>query len=209
MFILSKKTLILMTLLCVSIPSIKVGAKFESTEYGTTAGVILAQERILQEAQATVTESQTEVVKECEPQWIEMGVPSNNSFKSYMDKNCLTNISSAQYALKSEYLDSASGIMMVDDRYVVAVGTYYATKVGTRIDLVMQNESVVPCIVGDIKADCDTDALNQQHTIDGSVVEFIVDTNRLVSEAKQRGDTSYADPNLMGEIASIRVYLEN
>ena len=75
---------------------------------------------------------------------------------------------------------------MVDGRYCVAVGTYYAKNVGDYIDVYMENGNVIPCIVADFKADIHTDKSNRYHTGgywkgryyegDGSVIEFVVDT---------------------------------
>lgn len=173
-----------------------------------TAGVFSATVIDLTEL-PTVENTEVEVVAEPEPQWVEMDVPSNNSFKSYMGAHKITDTNSAQYQFKSEYLDSACGIKLVDNRYTIAIGTYYTETIGTRVDLVMCNGSVVPCIVGDVKADDDTDAMNRQHNVDKSVVEFIVNIDTLSSEAKSHGDASYCDPRLMGEIKAIRVYKEN
>jgi hypothetical protein len=91
----------------------------------------------------------------------------------------------------------------------VAVGTYYTETIGTRVDLVMESGEVVPCIVGDVKKNKDTDATNRQHNVDGSVIEFVVNANALSLETKSHGDCSWADPRLMGEIKAIRVYKEN
>lgn len=155
-----------------------------------------------------ITEAnEVEVVAEEEPQWVEMSVPSNNSFKSYMDYRTITDKTSAQYALLSSYENTACGIMSVDGRYTIAVGSYYSTEIGTRIDVVMQNGSIVPCILADCKNDIHTDSSNQQHRYDKSVVEFIVDTPNLVG--RDMGDCSYSDERLMGEIKALRVYIEN
>ena len=182
--------------------------KDNGVEPSTTAGAISATVVDLAEL-PTVENTEVEVVAEPEPQWVEMDVPSNNSFKSYMGAHKITDTTSAQYQLKSEYLDSACGIKLVGDRYVIAIGTYYTETVGTRVDLVMQSGEVVPCIVGDVKKNRDTDAMNRQHNVDGSVIEFVVNADTLSSEAKSHGDCSWADPRLMGEIKAIRVYKEN
>lgn len=199
-------TMLTVGLLVPSVHTIKDNGVCASS---ATAGVISATGVDLTEL-PTVESTEVEVVAEPEPQWVEMDVPSNNSFKSYMGAHKITDTNSAQYQFKSEYLDSACGIKLVDgDCYVVALGTYYTTKIGTRVDLVMCNDSIVRCVVGDIKANKDTDAMNRQHNVDNSVVEFIVNTNTLCSEAKSHGDASYCDPRLMGEIKAIRVYKEN
>ena len=179
------------------------------TEYDATAGVISAV-KVPKVTVPTVKEVEVDLTKEEEPNWVEMDVPSNNSFKSYMDCSTITDETSPQYQLKFDYLSSASGIMVVDDDcYVIALGTYYTTEIGTRVDLVMENGSIVRCVVGDIKANEHTDSANQQHLYDNSVVEFIVATDNLSDEVRTRGDVSYADPRLEGEIKAIRVYLEN
>lgn len=178
------------------------------TEYNTTAGVFSAVSKMPTKT-LSIIEEEIFLVAEEEPQWVEMDVPSNNSFKSYMDCSCITDETSEQYQLKFDYLSSASGIMLIEDRYVIALGSYYTTTIGTKVDLVMCNGAVVPCIVGDVKADCHTDTQNQQHSVDGSVVEFIVATDNLSDQVRLMGDISYADDRLMGEIMAIRIYLEN
>lgn len=205
------KGLVLGTMFMVGlfIPSVHTIKDNGVCESSATAGVFSATVVDLSETFPTVENTEVEVVAEPEPQWVEMDVPSNNSFKSYMGAHKITDTSSAQYQLKSEYLDSACGIKLVGDRYVIAIGTYYTETVGTRVDLVMENSSIVPCIVGDVKRDRDTDAMNRQHNVDGSVIEFVVNADTLSSEAKSHGDCSWADPRLMGEIKAIRVYKEN
>lgn len=200
-------TMLTVGLLVPNVHTIKDNGVCESS---ATAGVFSATVVDLSETLPTVENTKVEAVAEPEPQWVEMDVPNNNSFKSYMGAHKITDTSSAQYQLKSEYLDSACGIKLVDgDCYVIALGSYYTTTIGTRVDLVMDNGSVVRCVVGDIKADKDTDVMNRQHNVDNSVVEFIVNTDTLCSEVKSHGDASYGDPRLMGEIKAIRVYKEN
>lgn len=133
------------------------------------------------------------------------GTPSHNSFKSYMSYRAVSS-SSAQGKLQAKAkTDAKTGIRKVDGRYCVALGSYYCSKIGTKFDLVMSNGSVVKCILGDQKANRDTDAKNQK-TSDGSIAEFLVDMNKLPSKVKTMGDVSYADKDLKGNIAKIRVY---
>lgn len=170
------------------------------------AGVTASVNEMMTLEYATCEE--TEVVEVAEPQYTTYNVPSNSSFKSYMDSSYITNINSEQYKFKYEYLCSRSGIMLVDDRYVIALGSYYTTSIGTRVDLVMENGAIVRCVVGDCKADRDTDSTNRQHSIDHSVVEFIVCADMLNDKVLTMGDCSYADERLIGEIKEIRVYNE-
>lgn len=162
------------------------------------------------ETSISVEGTDVEVVAEEEPVWVEMDVPSGNSFKSYMDYRKVTDKTSPQYSFLQACEDSACGIMLSDGRYCIALGSYYATEIGTRVDLVMENSSIVPCVVADCKNNDHTDASNQQHLVDKSVVEFVVNTDNLSDYVRYtRGDCSYADSRLEGEISAIRVYVEN
>lgn len=133
------------------------------------------------------------------------GTPAKNSFKSYMSYRAVSS-SSAQGKLQAKAkTDSKTGIRKVDGRYCVALGSYYCSKIGTKIDLVMANGSIVKCILADQKANRDTDAKNQK-TSDGSIAEFLVDMDELPSKAKIMGNVSYAAKELKGNISKIRVY---
>lgn len=138
--------------------------------------------------------------------YTEKDVPENNGFKSYMDAKCITSKSSPQYQLKSSYLLADNGIYTVNGRYCVAVGSYYTTEIGTLIDLIMDNGSIVPCILADCKSDTHTDIETHRQNVNGSIVEFIVSTSDLDSIAKKMGDCSYADERLLGEIIAIRIF---
>lgn len=136
----------------------------------------------------------------------QLDVPSNNSFKSYMDGDRIKSESSDQYKLKDKYiLDSKTGVWTVDQRYCIAVGSYYTKQIGTYIDVVMENGSTLKCILAECKSDIDTDSTNRQNP-NGSVIEFVVNTSSLPSIARQMGNCSYADESMFGEIQSIIVY---
>ncbi len=136
--------------------------------------------------------------------------PSANSFKSYEDARCITDKSSPNYKLKSRYkLDQKSGVYMIGDRYCVALGSYYVTKIGTKIDLVLRHNGkkhVLKCILADQKSDEDTINNHKIHS-DGSIAEFIVNTGSVPKHAKYiTGDISYAGKQFRGRIIQIRVY---
>lgn len=103
----------------------------------------------------------------------------NSNFKAYMGYNAVTCVSSPQYKLlngESAYTDVNTGVRMVDGRYCIAVGSYYTTTVGQKLDLYLETGVVIPCIVGDCKADCHTNSESHQFCLsNGSVAEFIVD----------------------------------
>lgn len=98
---------------------------------------------------------------------------------TYMDYKAVTARSSAQYQLlnsDSAHTDKITGIRMIDDRYCIALGSYYTSKVGQKVNLVFENGTVIKCILGDCKSDKHTDPSHRFHSVDGSVAEFIVDS---------------------------------
>lgn len=133
-------------------------------------------------------------------------VPANNGFKAYMSYKAISSRNSSQYKLQQRAYTGNYGIRMVDDRYCIAVGSYYTTQIGTKIDVIMENGNVIKCILGDVKADKHTDATNRANP-NGCIVEFIVDMNSLDRTCRRMGDMSYVSSGgLKGEIKAIRVY---
>ena len=132
-------------------------------------------------------------------------VPNYTLF-SYMDYTCITNTSSQQYKLQRRAYTGTYGIRQVDGRYCIALGSYYTTRIGTYIDLILNNGQIIHCILADCKADQHTDAMNQK-TSDGSLVEFVVDTPALYSKAKRMGDIAYCNPKWQSRIKYIKIYV--
>lgn len=102
----------------------------------------------------------------------------NSANKTWMAYTAVTSRTSAQWKLlrgSLAYTDATTGLRMVGGRYCIAVGSFYCSTIGTKINLVMENGSVVECIMGDQKADIHTDPTNRYQAEDGSVVEMIVD----------------------------------
>lgn len=136
--------------------------------------------------------------------YTEYDVPSNNAIKSYMDYRTITSKSSNQYKLQ-EIAYTYDGLRMVNDRYCVALGSYYTTTIGQYVDIELENGSVIHGILADCKANKDTDSTNRIHSIDSSVVEFVVDTKSLDNTAKKMGDISYIN-NWNSKVVNIKVY---
>ena len=137
----------------------------------------------------------------------EFDVPYNSGFKSYMDYRCITSTGSKQYKLQSTSAYTGNyGIRQINGRYCVAIGSYFTTDIGRYFDLVLENETVIPCILGDAKADKDTDSSNIVTEHNGCLSEFIVDTRSLYHKAKQMGDISYCNNKWNSPVKKIRVY---
>ena len=133
-------------------------------------------------------------------------VPITSGFKSYMPYTAITSKSSPQYKLQEIAYTGTYGIRMYDGRFCVAIGTYFNVNVGTYFDLILENETVIPCIVSDIKADEDTDSSNIITKSNGCLTEFVVDSQTLNKNAKRMGDISYCCEEWDSRVEKIRVY---
>lgn len=128
-----------------------------------------------------------------------------NKIKSYMPYQAITSKSSDQYRLQKIAYTGMYGIRQVNGRFCIAVGSAYTTQIGQYIDLVLQDGSIIPCILGDCKADNDTNESNTL-TTDGSLAEFIVDIPSLSRTVTYTGDISTATEEWESMITKIIVY---
>lgn len=130
----------------------------------------------------------------------------NTSFKSYMNYRTITDKTSQQYKLQHNgvaYTDK-EGFRKSGDNFLVALGTYYSDVIGEELEITLDSGESFKAMLGDIKANKDTDENNQYHKTDGSVVEFIVDSRRLSPIIKRMGDCSYSkENNFKGNVVSI------
>lgn len=100
------------------------------------------------------------------------------------------------------------------ERYVIAVGSGITSKIGQYVDLILESGEVIPCIVGDQKADAHTDTfshiMTSVHNPNNTCVsEFIVEQDKIPGAMVEKGDSSYA-LNLVGvKVDSIKVYNKN
>lgn len=128
---------------------------------------------------------------------IGLEVPAGNTaFKSYMDFRAITNHRSAQWKLQEEASTDEHGLRVYDGYYVVALGSYYATSIGDKFEITLDNGTSFKAIVGDFKADVHTDYFNQYYPMANgkkNIVEFIVDVNELDGYARKMGDISVID----------------
>ena len=146
-------------------------------------------------------------ISNSECSYTEYNVPDNKGFKSYMSYRAISSVSSPQYKLQSNYAYTGNyGIRQIDSRYCVAIGTAFNASVGTYVDLILNNGSVIPCVVSDIKANKDTDSNNIITVHNGCVSEFLVETTSLPSSVTTHGDISYCQSDWNSKVVKIRVY---
>lgn len=123
--------------------------------------------------------------------------------KLYMDYTAVTDSTSAQYdLLYNNAYTTPEGLRAVGDRYCIALGSYYTTTIGQKVDLILANGSVIHCILGDCKADCHTNATNQYNWGTGNVAEFIIDSSVFSWQCDGSGTVNWIN-GLDGEIVNI------
>lgn len=139
-----------------------------------------------------------------EEQAVSMDIPDvDTSVKTFMSYKAITDRSSVQWKLQQKAVTNEYGFREIDGMYLVALGTYYSDHAGAMFRITLENGTVFDAIMGDVKADKDTDRKNQHRY--GNVVEFIVDTPKLAEDARLMGDVSYTPgAGLMGPVQSIK-----
>lgn len=99
-----------------------------------------------------------------------------------MDLDAITNTQSKQYKLKQSYWLDEYGHYRYSsndiDYYVVALGSYYG-EIGDKFRITLSNGNIFYVIKGDEKSD--TQTVSGCYHPDGSVIEFIIDTNTVYS----------------------------
>lgn len=135
------------------------------------------------------------------PKYVTKSVPKN-SFKSYEPYQILKY---KQGGLQRRAHTDKNGLRKVGNRYCIALGSYYSTRIGCKVDLVMSDGRVVKCILADVKANKHTNSRNQKHLSDGSLVEFVVDIKRLPRKVKLYGDISKIK-KFKRNVQRIRIY---
>lgn len=132
---------------------------------------------------------------------------NSNGFKSFMGYKAITSKSSPQYKIQYNYAYTGDfGIRQVNNRFCVALGSGINARIGTYVDLVLENGTIINCILSDQKDDKHTLDDNLTTAANGCVSEFIVDSSALESLAARMGDVSYACDEWKSPVAEIRVY---
>ena len=142
---------------------------------------------------------------------IQLEIPDcDTSFKAYMDYNCITDDTTAQWELQQIAYTDEYGLRKIGTDYCVAVGSYYSETVGERFKITLDNDSEFTVIISDLKKDEHTDSSNRYSPVydkngefySANVLEFIVDTDQLHSMVTTLGTVSYYN-KFEGNIVSI------
>ncbi|HUM44670.1 MAG TPA: hypothetical protein PKI14_17130 [Fervidobacterium sp.] len=147
------------------------------------------------------TESKFVEVEQIVYNELELPEEADGKFKTYMDYRKITDKSSKQWELQQLAWTEERGFRKIGEHFLVAVGTFYADEVGKELLIEFEDGQQIKAIVGDIKQDRHTDPTNRYVPINGNIVEFIVDVEKLDPEVIRRGDVSWLGLN--GKITSI------
>lgn len=136
-------------------------------------------------------------------------------FKSYMSYKSIKDETSKQYELREKYAYTGEyGIRQINERFCVAVGTYFDMEIGTYFDLILENGTIIPCVLGDVKDEKHTLSDNITTAKNLCVSEFIVDEKYLPYKVKNNEETSSGNISDCCEewnssVVEIRVYGKN
>lgn len=132
---------------------------------------------------------------------MELPKDATGEFKTYMDYRKITNKTSKQWALQQLAETDENGFRVFNGKYLVAMGTYYSKNVGKEMRITLEDGKEIYVIIGDIKQDIHMDKNNQYVPVNGNIVEFIVDVNKLDPLTKKLGNVS--NSGLEGKIIMI------
>lgn len=171
----------------------------ETTEQNTI-------EEIITSAPAPMgTEPQTEPQTEAQTENSSMGAqyyPSNfGTFKSYTDYRCLSR-SSPQWRLQEQAYTDENGLRKIGDTYLVAMGSYYGTTLGTKYIVTLSSGKSFTVMLCDFKDNRHTDGNNQVCLSNGSVIEFYVEEDKIPSIVRRMGSVGALE-QFKGGIVSI------
>lgn len=107
-----------------------------------------------------------------------------------------------QAKLQSLCQTNEVGLRVYDGRFTIAIGTYFNTAIGQYFDLVLENGTVIPCIMGDLKADIHTDSRGLFTEASGCMTEFIVDRTYLPN----KNSATYCYEEWNSKVVNVIVY---
>lgn len=129
--------------------------------------------------------------------------------KACTDYRCYNIPSTPHWRLQQCAWTDEYGLRRFNDDYIVGLGTYYSTDIGDRFEITLDTGRVFTIILGDNKADCDTDETNRYKPCsyynpeDANVLEFIADFDVMPDWVYARGTIDCLD-DFSGNIAQIK-----
>ena len=155
------------------------------------------------ENQENGIETETEATEQPETYEVIKGYPitDGNTTKTVLPYKAFGK-NTNQAKLQSLCQTNEVGLRVYDGRFTIAVGTYFNTAIGQYFDLVLENGTVIPCIMGDLKADIHTDSRGLFTEASGCMTEFIVDRTYLPN----KNSATYCYEEWNSKVVNVIVY---
>ena len=155
------------------------------------------------ENQENGTETETEATEQPETYEVikEYPITDGNTTKTVLPYKAFGK-NTNQAKLQSLCQTNEVGLRVYDGRFTIAIGTYFNTAIGQYFDLVLENGTVIPCIMGDLKADIHTDCRGLFTEASGCMTEFIVDRTYLPN----KNSATYCYEEWNSKVVNVIVY---
>lgn len=177
-------------------------AESDSVSVSSVAGSSVTEESESDpENQEDVTETEATEQPETYEVIKEYPITDGNTTKTVLPYKAFGR-NTKQAKLQSLCQTNEVGLRVYDGRFTIAVGTYFDTAVGQYFDLVLENGTVIPCIMGDLKADIHTDSRGLFTEASGCMTEFIVDRTYLPN----KNSATYCYDDWNSKVVDVIVY---
>lgn len=177
-------------------------AESDSVSVSSVAGSSVTEESESDpENQEDVTETEATEQPETYEVIKEYPITDGNTTKTVLPYKAFGR-NTKQAKLQSLCQTNEVGLRVYDGRFTIAVGTYFDTAVGQYFDLVLENGTVIPCIMGDLKADIHTDSRGLFTEASGCMTEFIVDRTYLPN----KNSATYCYDDWNSKVVNVIVY---
>ncbi len=127
--------------------------------------------------------------------------------KSYSDMRSITATNTKQYKLRMLATVGEYGIMTVNGRFCVALGSRFDCTIGQYFDIILSSGITIKCVKCDAKANKHTDVTNTYTSISKCATEFYVYAPALYSKCRSQGNLNILD-EFKGQVNCIKVYDE-
>lgn len=133
-----------------------------------------------------------------------------NGGKTYEPYTTITSVNSWQYKLQQKAYTNEDGFRMINGRYMIATGSGVSHDVGRYIDIVLENGTVIPCVIGDAKDDAHTDQEFHIMTKKSHCVsEFLVDESVMNPDLLLSGNMSNYREEWNSKVVKFILYDKN
>ena len=100
----------------------------------------------IEEQKAEIEKQKAEIAAQKEELNKQTGANIGGSFKSYTNYKCLSR-NSKQWQIQTQAYTDQYGLRKIDDAYLVALGSYYGTKLGTKYQVKLVNGNVFQIVL--------------------------------------------------------------